>query len=43
MIESRIETSAGLTKLGGTELDLVAGGRSTGQPVLPVSCSLRRK
>jgi hypothetical protein len=26
MIKSRIETSAGLTELSGTELDLVAGG-----------------
>ena len=29
MIKSRIETSAGLTELSGTELDLVAGGAAT--------------
>ena len=29
MIKSRIETSAGLTELSGTELDLGCGGRDT--------------
>jgi hypothetical protein len=39
MIESRIETSAGLTKLGGTELDLVAGG-PLDRPTSPASILL---